>query len=46
MERREEGGHDEAIWAVDWYRPEEPSEDGSEGKIVTGSLDDTVKVTE
>jgi len=42
IEKRIEGAHDEVIWAADWYyNPENPSEPG---KMVTGGLDDLVKV--
>lgn len=42
IEKRKELAHEEAIWAADWFQPEP----GAEGvnRIVTGGLDDTVKV--
>lgn len=40
--RREETAHEEAIWAIDWYRGPEQAIEGS--KLITGSLDDSVKV--
>lgn len=41
--RREETAHEEAIWAIDWYRGPEQAIEGS--KLITGSLDDSVKVS-
>jgi hypothetical protein len=42
LEKREQNAHEEAIWAADWYRTADG--DVTAGRIITGALDDTVKV--
>jgi len=44
LQRREEGAHEEAIWAIDWYRGPENDQNIEGSKLITGSLDDSVKI--